>query len=68
MVISDTSISNGDNIRNRSPLVRFTITNPETQQVGTVSQTSVNSSPPDTQTNSPTSKFFCLFSCIIKIL
>lgn len=46
--------SNGDNVRNRSPFVRFTITDPETRQITVAGQYPLNSTPPGTHTSTVT--------------
>ncbi|XP_029346933.1 E3 ubiquitin-protein ligase siah-1 isoform X3 [Acyrthosiphon pisum] len=45
------STANGDAARNRSPFVRFTITDPETQQITAAGQIPLNNTPPNTQTS-----------------
>ncbi|XP_022173584.1 uncharacterized protein LOC111036019 isoform X2 [Myzus persicae] len=47
--------ANGDAARNRSPFVRFTITDPETQQITAAGQIPLSNTPPNTQTSSQTS-------------
>ncbi|XP_025204721.1 uncharacterized protein LOC112601353 isoform X2 [Melanaphis sacchari] len=49
------STANGEAIRNRSPFVRFTITDPDTQQITAAGQIPLNNTPPNTQTSSLTS-------------
>lgn len=44
-------VLNGDTVRNRSPFVRFTITDPETHQITAAGQIPLNSSPTTGQTN-----------------
>jgi len=54
--------ANGDAARNRSPFVRFTITDPETQQITAAGQIPLNNTPPNTQTsNSLTSSKYIFF-------
>lgn len=54
--------SNGDTMRNRlSPYVRFTITDPETQQITAAGQIPLNSPPLSTQANTSTSNSKLLF-------
>lgn len=49
-----TGTSNGDIVRNRSPFVRFTITDPETRQITAAGQIPLNSTPPGPHTSSVT--------------
>lgn len=51
-------MTNGETLRNRSPFVRFTITDPETHQITAAGQIPLSSPPPITQANTSTSSMF----------
>jgi len=57
---------NGDTVRNRSPFVRFTITDPATQQITAAGQIPLNSPPPTNAEPNQTSKYRFMFFFFFK--